>query len=113
MRYMPTLRLPVFGSRVITQGRVTKRPPSLGQHCRMGKSRSEKLSWWITSLHGPVATVLGKNLPDRKSTRLNSSHANISYAVFCLKKKIEKKITARERQQRRVAYALAARHHGS
>src|SRR3712207_9377054 len=25
---------------------------------------------------------------DRKSTRLNSSHANISYAVFCLKKKI-------------------------
>src|SRR3712207_8726216 len=30
--------------------------------------------------------------PDRKSTRLNSSHANISYAVFCLKKK--KKILA-------------------
>src|SRR3712207_7620397 len=29
-------------------------------------------------------TLLG---PDRKSTRLNSSHANISYAVFCLKKK--------------------------
>src|SRR3712207_8200445 len=27
---------------------------------------------------------------DRKSTRLNSSHANISYAVFCLKKKNEK-----------------------
>src|SRR3712207_7257023 len=27
--------------------------------------------------------------PDRKSTRLNSSHANISYAVFCLKKKKE------------------------
>src|SRR3712207_7567645 len=26
-------------------------------------------------------------IPDRKSTRLNSSHANISYAVFCLKKK--------------------------
>src|SRR3712207_7166119 len=33
--------------------------------------------------------VLGNNviLKDRKSTRLNSSHANISYAVFCLKKK--------------------------
>src|SRR3712207_7573887 len=30
--------------------------------------------------------VLGVDL-DRKSTRLNSSHANISYAVFCLKKK--------------------------
>src|SRR3712207_9074363 len=27
------------------------------------------------------------NRKDRKSTRLNSSHANISYAVFCLKKK--------------------------
>src|SRR3712207_7987022 len=30
--------------------------------------------------------------PDRKSTRLNSSHANISYAVFCLKKKKKKYI---------------------
>src|SRR3712207_7449194 len=29
----------------------------------------------------------GAFLEDRKSTRLNSSHANISYAVFCLKKK--------------------------
>src|SRR5258707_7581464 len=29
---------------------------------------------------------------DRKSTRLNSSHANISYAVFCLKKKREERI---------------------
>src|SRR3712207_8519540 len=29
----------------------------------------------------------GARGPDRKSTRLNSSHANISYAVFCLKKK--------------------------
>src|SRR5947209_14786908 len=29
---------------------------------------------------------------DRKSTRLNSSHANISYAVFCLKKKNEKQV---------------------
>src|SRR3712207_8910615 len=30
---------------------------------------------------------LSPTAPDRKSTRLNSSHANISYAVFCLKKK--------------------------
>src|SRR5690348_18001849 len=29
----------------------------------------------------------GRELPDRKSTRLNSSHPSISYAVFCLKKK--------------------------
>src|SRR3712207_8132986 len=34
-----------------------------------------------TLCHGPWV------LADRKSTRLNSSHANISYAVFCLKKK--------------------------
>src|SRR3712207_7496341 len=33
----------------------------------------------------PCACVLGL-APDRKSTRLNSSHANIPYAVFCLKK---------------------------
>src|SRR3712207_7649090 len=31
--------------------------------------------------------VPGVRAQDRKSTRLNSSHANISYAVFCLKKK--------------------------
>src|SRR3712207_6915754 len=31
--------------------------------------------------------IAGTILGDRKSTRLNSSHANISYAVFCLKKK--------------------------
>src|SRR3712207_7337471 len=44
----------------------------------------------------PAVLILGRRLgvvdrldrePDRKSTRLNSSHANISYAVFCLKKK--------------------------
>src|SRR3712207_8348785 len=34
-----------------------------------------------------VAGQRGPELADRKSTRLNSSHANISYAVFCLKKK--------------------------
>src|SRR3712207_8342490 len=34
--------------------------------------------------HAPEVIV---SLVDRKSTRLNSSHANISYAVFCLKKK--------------------------
>src|SRR3712207_8569822 len=36
---------------------------------------------------------------DRKSTRLNSSHANISYAVFCLKKKIPP--SAYNRRQKR------------
>src|SRR3712207_8420205 len=36
-------------------------------------------------VHTPAAA-------DRKSTRLNSSHANISYAVFCLKKKKKKQM---------------------
>src|SRR3712207_8134326 len=39
----------------------------------------------VDQVRGPVRRVVGR---DRKSTRLNSSHANISYAVFCLKKKI-------------------------
>src|SRR3712207_7343854 len=34
-----------------------------------------------------ISITLGTLIGDRKSTRLNSSHANISYAVFCLKKK--------------------------
>src|SRR5207248_3687830 len=34
-----------------------------------------------------TATVVGEEKGDRKSTRLNSSHRTISYAVFCLKKK--------------------------
>src|SRR5699024_12326880 len=37
----------------------------------------------LTELH----TNDGKSISDRKSTRLNSSHVSISYAVFCLKKK--------------------------
>src|SRR5690242_21853657 len=35
--------------------------------------------------------VVGRTSRDRKSTRLNSSHMSISYAVFCLKKKKKKK----------------------
>src|SRR3712207_7951349 len=35
----------------------------------------------------PGTALAARHSADRKSTRLNSSHANISYAVFCLKKK--------------------------
>src|SRR5687768_18208874 len=38
-----------------------------------------------------AAPAAGEGRPDRKSTRLNSSHGYISYAVFCLKKKKKKK----------------------
>src|SRR3989442_10975542 len=39
-----------------------------------------------------VITEIGGTTGDRKSTRLNSSHVRISYAVFCLKKKKKKMI---------------------
>src|SRR3712207_7395794 len=41
----------------------------------------------LSRLVGAPRPVLERAHRDRKSTRLNSSHANISYAVFCLKKK--------------------------
>src|SRR3712207_9485979 len=42
---------------------------------------------WILGLLSCKLRSGKHEAPDRKSTRLNSSHANISYAVFCLKKK--------------------------
>src|SRR3712207_8804096 len=47
---------------------------------------------WMGRVHKFLGLSVGLVIPDeydedRKSTRLNSSHANISYAVFCLKKK--------------------------
>src|SRR3712207_7584129 len=52
------------------------RIPSTGGWARARRIAAEALA-------GKVFAPVG----DRKSTRLNSSHANISYAVFCLKKK--------------------------
>src|SRR3712207_7763456 len=45
----------------------------------------------VRGLEG-VVVYAAREGEDRKSTRLNSSHANISYAVFCLKKKKNTKI---------------------
>src|SRR3712207_7248266 len=50
-----------------------------------------RLPGWLEPT-GPQNRFLPYYDSDRKSTRLNSSHANISYAVFCLKKK--KKISS-------------------
>src|SRR5690554_2445887 len=47
-----------------------------------------KLSAPQLKLHNNPSTMAPAILVDRKSTRLNSSHVRISYAVFCLKKKI-------------------------
>src|SRR3712207_7048528 len=59
-------------------GRVVGRGHVLGQQA------VHKVGDLVEPDGGPVQR--GK-VKDRKSTRLNSSHANISYAVFCLKKK--------------------------
>src|SRR3712207_8038933 len=47
----------------------------------------------LLRLHGHAQDTAPLGLLDRKSTRLNSSHANISYAVFCLKNKTHEKIS--------------------
>src|SRR3712207_7631949 len=54
-------------------------PQGLVRRRRFGFSAGELTSY--------EDELLGDGEQDRKSTRLNSSHANISYAVFCLKKK--------------------------
>src|SRR5947209_14755126 len=53
-----------------------------------------------TRLPPPPSTLVIRTTikGDRKSTRLNSSHANISYAVFCLKKKKQQKRIESETQ---------------
>src|SRR2546422_1573193 len=52
-------------------------------------------AWWHFALCGVIgiATSIAFVYIDRKSTRLNSSHGYISYAVFCLKKKKNKPLT--------------------
>src|SRR3712207_7013126 len=57
------------------------RSGSHGQGCP-GQPQAQQIG-----IAGPRAEQQSAAAADRKSTRLNSSHANISYAVFCLKKK--------------------------
>src|SRR5258707_9410767 len=56
------------------------------------------LAQFLRALEYPA---IHENLPglDRKSTRLNSSHANISYAVFCLKKKTKESPASPQKPQ--------------
>src|SRR5437762_3419611 len=56
-----------------------------GHQCCIGGPRAASGSFFSAMRHESVP-------PDRKSTRLNSSHRCISYAVFCLKKKINNKV---------------------
>src|SRR3712207_9516061 len=61
----------------------TKNTTTNNSNASMNRSGSGH-STHAGKMHSGVGSGGGK---DRKSTRLNSSHANISYAVFCLKKK--------------------------
>src|SRR6266567_7213445 len=49
----------------------------------------------------PPGSHRSRHEPDRKSTRLNSSHSQISYAVFCLKKKKKKHTTLETKEKKR------------
>src|SRR5699024_12841470 len=69
-----------------------KREPLLAVHARLGtppEGRSRNLITQVCDYRGFSPVELhGESIHrDRKSTRLNSSHVSISYAVFCLKKK--------------------------
>src|SRR2546430_8917828 len=55
---------------------------------------------WRTNVDVSVETELCEKIRDRKSTRLNSSHSQISYAVFCLKKKKQLDLRAPIREGR-------------
>src|SRR5258708_27789608 len=57
------------------------------------------------------ATTTGASAPDRKSTRLNSSHQIISYAVFCLKKKKKHKNTELATRQPSTSIARGQLYH--
>src|SRR3712207_8213829 len=72
----------------LTSGGKRLRPLLLVLSAGMGEPERTDLLRAATAievLH--TATLIHDDIVDRKSTRLNSSHANISYAVFCLKKK--------------------------
>src|SRR3712207_9577040 len=70
--------LPICPGRAAQQSGATS-DVRRSRYCR-GRRRSGRAS-------SQPGIFLRAAPPDRKSTRLNSSHANISYAVFCLKKK--------------------------
>src|SRR3712207_6922517 len=70
--------LPIFAQPRRAQGRPPPQPSGPPLHGHAGRGRGPAMA---------LQSRLPGLRPDRKSTRLNSSHANISYAVFCLKKK--------------------------
>src|SRR5258707_10768159 len=68
---------------------MIRRPPrsTLFPYTTLFRSGTVSVSNGLTFITANLACTGCGSVQDRKSTRLNSSHANISYAVFCLKKK--------------------------
>src|SRR3712207_7952343 len=60
---------------------------ALSTTLRLLEQQARELRSVAPALHDLAVSANSRLREDRKSTRLNSSHANISYAVFCLKKK--------------------------
>src|SRR5690348_17522941 len=66
------------------------------------KAGADTFTIWSTDAGGNyIANIIPDTSGDRKSTRLNSSHPSISYAVFCLKKKKKKKINKIKEKNKR------------
>src|SRR5690242_21805014 len=63
----------------------------------------QSLQLFLVILREPIVSLLVATEPeqDRKSTRLNSSHMSISYAVFCLKKKKKKKKKKKQKKKKK------------
>src|SRR5699024_12286057 len=97
------LRPPLFSFLML------RRPPrsTLFPYTTLFRSRHRPLGHRLRrrALRGQAAGVRRGPQGDRKSTRLNSSHVSISYAVFCLKKKREQRDAERSRLKHRDASA--------
>src|SRR5699024_11256876 len=57
-------------------------------NCKITKVKADHIYFTFKHKEDVRSTLISVENVDRKSTRLNSSHVSISYAVFCLKKKI-------------------------
>src|SRR2546427_7955434 len=65
----------------------------LGDRSARVRPKAQSSTSWPWRYHSSVQENTNTPAQDRKSTRLNSSHSQISYAVFCLEKKKKEKYT--------------------
>src|SRR5699024_12793681 len=115
----PSLGVPPALASLLPLRRAPTRSPPLSLHdalpislhgCRRSRRHRTALVRRLVARLDRTALRSGR-LPlygrtDRKSTRLNSSHVSISYAVFCLKKKKEDQVVAEQNRQALHAHEL-------